>query len=66
MTEPSITVTLTEHEARALRNSCTFVGEVFAGIFMLPADLDDGVGVNPLDSAAMRLEVALVCAGAEL
>ena len=63
MTEPSITVTLTEHEARALRNSCVFVQEVFAG-FTVPVALDDGV--NPLDSAAMRLEVALVCAGAEL
>ena len=64
MSEPSITVTFTEHEARALRNSCAFVGEVFAGIFTVPVDVDDGV--NPLDSAAMRLEVALVCAGAEL
>ena len=58
MTEPTVTVTLTAREARAVHHACTFVRTVFDGVcespdFVVP-------GVHPLDSAAMLLEVAMV------
>lgn len=60
-----ITVTLNEREARALANTGSMWADVL-GEAAIEIARPDGVLVSPLESAVMKLTVALVCEGVEL
>lgn len=65
----TLTVELTVREARALRHAGQIMATAFeeAGCLLTDVELLDGsVGVSPLLTSLMRLEVALVTAGVEV